>query len=164
MRVTVWGRKPAFTPYARLVVRTLDALGYRATLRLLPEQPWAAVVFDDGRRAQTGTQIWIADYPAASNFLLPNFACPGPTSPALDNLSRFCDRSTQRLIDRALRTQQSDTTAAAALWARLDRAVTDQAAAVPLLNPQEVDVTSQRTGDYEYSPQWGVLYDQLWVR
>jgi peptide/nickel transport system substrate-binding protein len=35
---------------------------------------------------------------------------------------------------------------------------------VPLLNPKQVDFVSRRVGDYQYSPQWGVLLDRLWVR
>jgi YVTN family beta-propeller protein len=163
-RVTVWGRAPDLAPYAPLAVRALNTIGYRASARLLPGPAWYRTVFDARRRGQIGTQIWGADYPAASNFLQPNFACTATTRLASNNLAGFCDRRTQRLINGALRAQQSDQTTADKLWAQVDRKVADRAAAIPLLNPKEIDVTSQRTGNYQYSPQWGVLYDQLWVR
>jgi len=35
---------------------------------------------------------------------------------------------------------------------------------VPLFNPKLTDVVSQRVGNYQHNPQWGVLLDQLWVR
>jgi len=35
---------------------------------------------------------------------------------------------------------------------------------VPLLNRKQVDFVSRRVGNYQYSPQWGMLLDQLWVR
>ena len=35
---------------------------------------------------------------------------------------------------------------------------------VPLVIPSTIDFVSRRVGNYEYSPQHGVLPDQLWVR
>jgi hypothetical protein len=35
---------------------------------------------------------------------------------------------------------------------------------VPLVNPKQLVFLSSRVGNYEYSPQWGLLLDQLWVR
>ena len=34
----------------------------------------------------------------------------------------------------------------------------------PMYVQRFVDLVSRRVGDYEFSPQWGVLIDQLWVR
>jgi hypothetical protein len=33
-----------------------------------------------------------------------------------------------------------------------------------LVNPVGVDLVSERAGNYERNPQWGLLLDQLWVR
>ncbi len=30
--------------------------------------------------------------------------------------------------------------------------------------PDDSDVLSKRVGNYQYSPAWGMLFDQLWVR
>jgi peptide/nickel transport system substrate-binding protein len=46
----------------------------------------------------------------------------------------------------------------------VDRQAADQAPWVPLVNPKVVDVLSKRVGNYQYSPQLGMLIDQLWVR
>ena len=54
--------------------------------------------------------------------------------------------------------------AANALWAAVDREVVDKAAAIPLLNTKTIELTSRRTGNAQYNPQWGLLFDQLWVR
>ena len=38
------------------------------------------------------------------------------------------------------------------------------AAVVPLINVKSIAFVARRVGDFQYSQQWGVLYDQLWVR
>jgi hypothetical protein len=35
---------------------------------------------------------------------------------------------------------------------------------VPLVTFKEIDVVSPPVRNYQYSPQWGVLTDQMWVR
>jgi hypothetical protein len=35
---------------------------------------------------------------------------------------------------------------------------------VPTSNVRAVDFVSKRLGNYKYSPQWGALLDQAWVR
>jgi hypothetical protein len=35
---------------------------------------------------------------------------------------------------------------------------------VPLFTPWSGDLVSQRVGNYQYNPGWGILLDQLWVR
>ena len=48
--------------------------------------------------------------------------------------------------------------------ARSTATLTDAAPWVAYLNPGELELLSSRVGNYEYSPQWGTLLDQLWVR
>jgi len=74
---------------------------------------------------------------------------------------RSADRPT---ITRARALEVTDPALASSLWTRVDREVVDQAPVVPLVNPKQVDFLSGRVGNYQYSPQWGVLLDQLWVR
>jgi peptide/nickel transport system substrate-binding protein len=50
------------------------------------------------------------------------------------------------------------------LWARIDRALVDRAAWLPLVTPTNTDLVSKRVGNYRYQPLWGPLLDQLWVR
>ena len=42
--------------------------------------------------------------------------------------------------------------------------IVDRAATVPFANDLELTLLSQRVGNYQFNPQWGVLLDQLWVR
>jgi peptide/nickel transport system substrate-binding protein len=166
MRVTVWGKTPRFPLESRFLVRLLDELGYRASLRLVPETRIYDVVTDPRRHAQTGPQVFTADFPAASNFLGLIFSCNALVSGDRVGLnwSRFCDRRTQNLIRRAQRIPAGEQAAGDALWGAVDREIVDQAAAVPLYNPKAIALFSRRAGDAQYSLQQGILLDQLWVR
>ena len=54
--------------------------------------------------------------------------------------------------------------AARRLWAQADRLVTDQAPYVPILNSGTAGFVSSRVGNYQESPVYGLLVDQMWVR
>jgi peptide/nickel transport system substrate-binding protein len=65
---------------------------------------------------------------------------------------------------RAQAEQLSDPTGSRALWQRVDREITDASPWVPLMVTKDVNFLSKRVGNYQYSPQTGMLIDQLWVR
>jgi peptide/nickel transport system substrate-binding protein len=157
MHVTVWSSTPEEAREGRLAKQVLDELGYRASLRLLPLDTQVPYVLDASHRAQIGTWGFGADYPAASNVLL-TYRCHS------GDPSQFCDRRTDRLFARALRTETTDQIRANALWTQAEHRIVDQAAMVPLFNPNAIDLVSRRVGGVQRSPQWGVLLDQLWVR
>jgi hypothetical protein len=46
----------------------------------------------------------------------------------------------------------------------VDRDITDKAPWVTFANGVFVEAISTRVGNYQHSPQWGTLLDQLWVR
>jgi peptide/nickel transport system substrate-binding protein len=156
--VTVW-TWPPFAREARYVAGTLRRLGYRATAHVASENRWGAVAYGHaaGSQLQVGVTGWGIDYPAPSTFF-EQFRC-GAADPA-----RFCDRVIDRWIDRALALQTTDPAAADELWARIDRALTDQAAWVAYATPREVRFLSSRVGNFQFHPVWGVELDQLWVR
>jgi ABC-type transport system substrate-binding protein len=60
--------------------------------------------------------------------------------------------------------QLDDPAAAGALWAEVERAIVDQAPYVWLENRIAVEFVSERVGNYQWSPMWGSLLNQLWVR
>jgi YVTN family beta-propeller protein len=157
MRVTVLGRSPGFVSLSRFYARVLDELGYRTSVRIVPEQRILDVATRPG--AQTGPLVFTEDFPAASNFLGVTFGCG-----ALLNWSRFCDARTRDLIRQAQSLPASRQGEANALWGGVDREIVDQAAAVPLLNPKAISLVSRRVGNVQYHPLWGDLFDQLWVR
>jgi peptide/nickel transport system substrate-binding protein len=82
----------------------------------------------------------------------------------IDTFSAFCNRSIDRKIRRAGALEVTDPQAATALWSRIDRDVMQQAPWAPYANGSQIDVASRRVGNYQYSLQWGPLFDQMWVR
>ena len=81
-----------------------------------------------------------------------------------NNPAEFCDRSIDAQMKRAAALQAQDPPAATLLWQRIEREILDQAPMVPTSNRRNIDFLSKRVGNYEYNPQWSVLYDQLWVK
>lgn len=160
MSVTVW-EPERHRGEAHVVTAVLRSLGYRAHTKRVSDD----VFRDPGRgplnprsRAQAGLFAWTADIPAASNYFGVLFSCRVP------NFSHFCDRRIEKQIERALALQSSDSYLANRLWSRIDRAVVDEAPVAPLYTPKWIDIASRRVGTFQYNPQWGVLFGQLWLR
>ena len=80
------------------------------------------------------------------------------------NPAEFCNRRIDAEIRHALSVQASDPQAASALWSKVDRDIVDQAPMMFYGSFQQADFVSKRVGNYQYNPQWGVLFDQLWVK
>ena len=139
---------------------------FRASLRLLPDSTYFTYTNDSRNHAQVIDGGWSADYPSADDFigkLTCSHFTPG-NGQATTDASELCNRGLDRQIDRAAQLQPTDPPAAAALWARLDHQLTDLAIWLPTVTPDETDLISHRTGNYQYNPVWGALIDQLWVR
>jgi ABC-type transport system substrate-binding protein/DNA-binding SARP family transcriptional activator len=168
MNITVWDTPaPQFTVNeSKLTVTALKQLGYRATLRLLPDSTYFDYTNDSRNHAQVIDGGWSADYPSANDFigkLTCNYFVPD-NGAATTDASDFCAPAFDRQVARAASLQTTDPPAATALWARLDRRLTDLAIWLPTVTPNETDLVSSRVGDYQYNPVWGALIDQLWVR
>ena len=167
-RVTVWntpgpGGAIGETQYA---VTALNELGYHASLRLLPNSTYFTYANDSRNHAQVIDGGWSADYASADDFIGKLTCSYFVRSDGLDttNASEFCDPAFDKQVDHAASLQAANPVAAAALWARLDRELTNLAIWLPTVVPNEVDLISRRVGDYQYNPVWGVLLDQLWLR
>jgi peptide/nickel transport system substrate-binding protein len=160
-RVTVIGPDdPRGKPFSRLLVKTLERLGYRAKLKLAGDPGrYFSTILTLGSRWQIGFYGWVQDYPAPADFLDAAIGCGSPFDP-----SHFCDRTIERAVHRALRLQRTDPGAASLQWARVDRMVTDAAPWVAAFNQRDLDFVSTGVGNYQHSPQWGMLIGQVWVR
>jgi peptide/nickel transport system substrate-binding protein len=146
-------------PLADYMAELLTDLGYRGSVKQIPPRDWDRIFGGSPRNQFQMTAVqWAADYPAASNFIAPFFACDGPIS------AGFCDPGIDGMIEEAIGAQTDDEVAAGALWAKVDRAIVRQAPYVWLVNGNAVDFVSQRVGNFQRHPQWTVLLDQLWVR
>ena len=169
MQVTVWDVFPSpqgAVNEADDMVQTLRQLGYRASLRLLPDSTFFAYTNDSRNHAQVIDGGWSADYASADDFigkLTCAYFVPG-NGLATTDASEFCDPGLDRQIARAAAQQATNPAAAAALWAQLDRKLTDLAIWVPTVTPNEIDFLSSRVRNYQYNPVWGALIDQFWIR
>jgi peptide/nickel transport system substrate-binding protein len=149
------------------VVSVLKSLGYKARLNAVEDfDKYFAAVGDSRRKAQVGAAAWIADYASASNFFPQLLTCSSfhPGRADNGNLAEFCDPKIDAEIARARSLQTSDLPAAAELWSKVDHDVVDQAPWIALDNPGGFDFVSRRVGNYQHSPQWGALLDQMWVK
>ncbi|HEX6662611.1 MAG TPA: ABC transporter substrate-binding protein, partial [Gaiellaceae bacterium] len=166
MKVTVWSLAEVGPQTGRYFVSLLRSLGYRARLKQLGFGTYFDTIRDSRNNVQIALDFWVADYPAASNFISTLLSCGSfeRASPANLNTAGFCNRRIDAQIRRALELQGTDQRAANALWARIDRQITDQAPWVATNNRNFVALLSKRAGNYQFSPQLGMLIDQLWVR
>jgi peptide/nickel transport system substrate-binding protein len=143
-------------PYVASVLR---ALGYEVQLRRIADEGAYFSVLEAGAYGHAAPSGWFADYPSPSAFVAPQLGCSQDA-----NATGFCSRRIDRQMRRALALQERDAQAAGAMWARIDRSVTDEAPWLSMVNLRLVNLVSERVGNYQSNPQWGVLVDQLWVR
>jgi len=109
-------------------------------------------------RSQITLNGWIPDYVAPSTFL-GLFTCGGDPISVIN----YCDPDFDAAFDHALELQATDPAAAVAEWAALDRGGVDLALLAPIYNAGG-DFVSARVGNYQFSPAYEVLFDQMWVQ
>jgi ABC-type transport system substrate-binding protein/DNA-binding beta-propeller fold protein YncE len=168
MSVTVWNLHTPQVSVAETedTVATLRKLGYRVSLRLLPDSTYFTYTNDSRNRAQVIDAGWSADYPSADDFLgklTCGYFVPSNGLATTDS-SGFCDPAFDKQVARAAALQTTDPLAAETLWAHLDRQLTNLAIWLPTVTPNETDLISRRIGNYLYNPVWGALLDQLQIR
>src|SRR6516225_685210 len=163
--VTVWTFKElANAGVNSYLVGLLKALGYRANLRVVPFLQFFHTAGNSSRKIQLGLTAWFSDIPAASDFFLQVLTCRSYHDPGSFNFGGFCDPHADQLASAAQAALQADPAAARKLWARVDRIVTGQAPWVPIFNRSSTVFVSARVGNYQESPVYGPLLDQIWVR
>ena len=156
-RIEIW-TFPERKPIVRYFVSLLRQLGYRSSMRVLPVGRYYSTLYEENAQVQAGYNGWYADYLAPANFA-DLYKCSDA-----DNFSQFCDRGIDGQLDRALAVQRSDPAASIALWQDVDRAITDAAPSVELLNRKSAVLVSERVENVQQHPLYGVLEDQLWVK
>jgi peptide/nickel transport system substrate-binding protein len=144
----------------------LNDLGYPTTLKLLSDTVQFTYIQNTNNKVQISLTTWYQDYPAPSNFLNVLFSCASfrPGSDSSINISGLCDKSLDADLARAMATGITDPKAAATQWAAIDRKVTDSAASAVLFNPNILDFTSKRLGNYVFSGQFYFQYTKAWVK
>jgi peptide/nickel transport system substrate-binding protein len=129
--------------------RLLDDLGYRASLRVIPDDEFDFL----NPTGQVSLAGWGADTLAPSGFIPPLFECSS-------NPAHFCDRRYTGRLREALAAEGRE---ARVRWAAIDRLLTDLAPTVPMTNGRNVVIVSRRAGNVR-GDVWGPLLDQMWVR
>jgi ABC-type transport system substrate-binding protein len=159
---------PFFGPVVgKYVVDVLNSLGYVARLVRLPVSEYAGFVPNSKNRVQVAVGFgWTADYPAPYGFFQGVLTCESfiPGTGGNANWALFCDPAIDRQMAQAVQLQATDPQAARAMWQGVDRALTQAAPWVPMVNDISNDLVSARVGNYQVSPLTGPLLGQLWVR
>ena len=153
--------------YDEYFVTLLRQLGYRATLRNIPDLgQYVDEVFDSRKQVQIASLGWTPDFPSPAN----SFACcPAAAS---------CPRMPQRTRTRAHTAGRRWTSSLAkhvqpraptprlpdSYGRRSTGGVTDDAAVVATVNSKIDNFVSTRLGNFQTNPQLGPLFDQMWVR
>jgi peptide/nickel transport system substrate-binding protein len=139
----------------RYLAEVLNDLGFPTHVRVFEDlgQEIEAVQ-RPGEHPQIGLNGWIADSPDSATFLRTLIGCKGGF-----NLSSFCDPRIDEAIDRAEAAGAEGNSA----WPRIEREVAERAPLVPLTTRRYVVVTSDRAGNVQFHPFYGVLLDQVWV-
>ena len=159
-RIDVWGTTDnpytprELTPYLAGVLRLV---GYRVRLHLMP-----FAKFTDALRARIQLSTdgdWVANYPDPTAYLPQFFGCGGGHGNGY-----YCNPRLDREMRQAALLELSNPAKARALWAAVDRQITDAAVWVPHVTERNVDVVSRRVRNYEFNPVWGFLPDQAWLR
>ena len=167
MAVKVWSETTTVGKNTGLYfVSLLNQLGYKATLKTLNTGVYFNVVGNSKNKVQFDYDDWIADYPAASDFINTLLSCKAfiPNSSSNYNYPEFCDKKVDKQIARALKLALTNPEAANVLWARIDRQIMDKAPWLPLVNPAGIDFLSKRVRNYVHSAQDKILLDQLQVQ
>jgi ABC-type transport system substrate-binding protein len=109
------------------------------------------------------TAYWpVPVVPSSGRSRCKNAASPSPADRA--SWARFCDPHVDALTSQAQAAQLTDPAAARRLWAQADHIVTDQAPYVPVLSAGTAGFVPSRAGNYQESPVYGPLLDQMCVR
>ncbi len=148
------------------VQSVLNSIGYQATLKPISGNIQFTYIQNTNNKVQISLSSWYQDYPAASDFLNVLTSCASfhPGSDSSINIPGFCDKNVDAQMQKALVTERTSMDKANAIWAKVDQNVMTQAPMAPLITPKLIDFTSSRVGNYQFSKQFYMLVDQVWVQ
>jgi peptide/nickel transport system substrate-binding protein len=144
----------------------LNSIGFKATLKPISGNIQFTYIQNTKNNVQISLSSWYQDYPAASDFLNILLSCASfhPGSDSSINISGYCQKNVDKQMQHALATERTSMDQANALWGKVDEAVMKDAPVAPLITPKLIDFTSKRVGNYQFSKQFYMLVDQLWVQ
>ncbi|HEX3930912.1 MAG TPA: ABC transporter substrate-binding protein [Nocardioides sp.] len=144
----------------------LNQLGYKATLKPLSNNIQFTYIQNTDNHVQLALTQWYQDYPAAADFLQVLLSCASfhPHSDSSINIAGYCNHSLDAKMDAANTLGVTSPSAANTQWGTIDEDYMKESPLVPLITPKLVDFTSSRVGHYQFSLQYYMLVDQLWVQ
>lgn len=144
----------------------LKSIGYDASVKVLSQNIQFTYIQNTNNKVQISITQWYQDYPAPSDFLNVLFGCDTfhPGSDSSVNISGFCDKNIQAMMQHAMTTSLTDKAAAATEWTAVDKAMTDQAPAAIMFTPKYIDFLSKRVGNYIFNAQYYWQQDLSWVQ
>lgn len=144
----------------------LQNLGYQAALRPLSNSLHLAYIQNTDNHVQIALTSWSADYPSPSNFVDALFGCENfhPHSDSSINIPGFCDPRAQSVMDRAKTDTDLTTVQRNLLWQEANRLVMDLAPAAPVIEKDNVVLTSARMRNFFYTEVNQLLFSQVWLR
>jgi peptide/nickel transport system substrate-binding protein len=144
----------------------LNSIGYKATLKPLSANIQFNYIQNTKNKVQISLSQWYQDYPAASDFLKVLLSCSAfhPGSDNSINIAGFCNKAIDAKMATAETMELTNPKGANALWGQIDQQLMSQAPWVPLFNPKQIDFVGKRVGNYQFSRQFYMYVDQLWVK
>ncbi|WP_395019854.1 ABC transporter substrate-binding protein [Dongia sp.] len=144
----------------------LNELGFKAELKPISSNIQFTYIQNTNNKVQISVTQWYQDYPAASDFLNILFGCDSfhEGSDSSVNIAGFCDKEIDAKMKEAMKVAVTDPKKADGMWAEIDKAVTDKAAAAILFTPKHVDFVSKRLGNFQFNPQYYFMVYQAWVQ
>jgi peptide/nickel transport system substrate-binding protein len=145
----------------------LNSIGYKATVKPISANIQFTYIQNTKNHVQLSLSQWYQDYPAASDFLKILLSCAQfhPNSDNSINIAGFCNKSLDAKMNQAEALQVTNPTAANKIWGQVDKSMmTNYAPWVPLFTPKQIDFVSKRIGNYQFSKQFYMYVDQLWVK
>ena len=144
----------------------LNEIGFKATAKAISGNIAFTYPQNTKNHVQINVQQWYQDYPAASDFLHILFGCESfhPGSDSSINMAGFCNKPINAQMNAALKLENTNFPKANAMWAKIDRQVTDQAPMATMFTPKHLDFVSKRVGNFVFSKQFYWLVDQSWVQ
>jgi peptide/nickel transport system substrate-binding protein len=153
----------AMGTYLQNMLRTL---GFDADVKPIAFAIQFTYIQNTSNKVQISLSDWYADYAEPSNFLSALYGCENfhPGSDSSIDISGFCFKPFEDLAHQAALTSVTDKAAGAALWARADRMLLEQAPAAPLIQFKKIELVSKRLGNFYTVNLYHMLFSQVWVQ
>ncbi len=144
----------------------LRALGYDADVKPIAFAIQFTYIQNTSNKVQISLTDWYADYAEPSDFLTALFGCENfhPGSDSSINISGYCSRPVEDVLNQAALVSVTDRTKGAALWAEADRMLMQDAPAAPLIQMKKIELVSKRLGNFYTVNLYHMLFSQAWVQ